>query len=182
MISTIIYYILSSSAVLFYGIGISRTIALRDKASQSFLSCIKALSTASATTAVSYIVTNWLLVPVHLSEMFPFVTLLIFLIFSVLIEIFIGVGVKKSPAEFSVTLLSIILALNEGFSVAHSVVITCSCIISFYLVIIVFSSIRSRVSFYKNSTGIKIYPVLLISLAAMILAIFGCNTAWFNVI
>lgn len=182
MIATIIYYIASASAILFYGIGISRTISLRDNFSFLLLSCIKSLSTVAATIAVSYLVNYWLLVPVQLSELYPFVTMFVFLIFSVLLEIFIGIGIKKTPAEFSITVLSIILALNEGLSIGHSVIIGCSCILSFYALIVIFHSMRDRVSFYTNPAGIKIYPVLLLSLSAVILAIFGCNISWFNMI
>lgn len=182
MLATIVYYIASSSAILFYGIGISRTITLKDDTSQLVLSCIKALSTASATTAVGYLVVNWLLVPVQLAELYPFVLVFVFLIFSLLIEIFIGVGIKKSPAEFSITLLSSILALNEGLSIGQAVVISCSCIISFYLMIVIFYSIRDRVGFYTDTIGIKIYPVLILSLSAVILAIYGWNISWFNLI
>ena len=182
MISTIIYYIAASSAILFYGIGIGRTIAMKDDMSLLFLSCLKSLSTSAAAVAVSYLVCYWLLVRVDLSELYPFLTALIFMFFSILIEIFIGIGIKKSPAEFSITLLSSILAMNEGVSIAHAVVIVCSCVVSFYLLILIFHSIRDRVGFYTNPAGVKIYPVLLFSLGASILAIFGWNVSWFNMI
>ncbi|MBR4374258.1 MAG: hypothetical protein IKO57_01475 [Treponema sp.] len=182
MIAAILYYIISSSAILFYGIGISRTINLKDDFSLLFLSCVKALFTTASTTSVSYLICYWLLVPIHISELYPFVTVILFLFFSIFIEIFIGIGIKKSPAEFSITILSSILALNEGLSIGHAVIIACSCIISFYLLICIFHSIRVRVSFYTNPAGIKIYPVLLLSLAASILAIFGWNISWFNIL
>ncbi len=182
MIAAIIYYIASSSAILFYGIGIGRTISLRDDMSLIFLSCMKSLSTSASTVAVSYLICYWLLVKVGLAELYPFVTALVFMFFSILIEIFIGIGIRKSPAEFSITLLSSILAMNEGVSIAHSVVIVCACVVSFYLLMVVFHSIRDRVGFYTNPAGVKIYPVLLFSLAAAILAIFGWNISWFNMI
>ena len=180
--AVVLYYIASASAVLFYGIGIARTISMKEDASRTALSCVKALSCASATASVSFLVNCWLLVPVGLSELFPFVSTLVFLVFSALIEIFIGVGIGKSPAEFSVTLLSVLISLNEGLSVGHAVVIACSCVASFYLVVLIFRSIRSRVGFYTDPRGIRVYPVLFLSLAVVILAIFGWNLSWLNVL
>ena len=182
MISVVIYYIASASAVFFYGIGLGRTMSLKDDSSKMMLSFIKALSTVSSSTAVGYLVNDWLLAPIGFSEIYPFVTLLIFLVFSIIIEIFIGVGIKKSSAEFSVTILCTLLALGEGVSLGHAVVISVSCVFSFYLLIFIFYAIRNRVSFYTNPNGIKIYPVLFVSLAAVIIAICGWNISWLNVL
>ncbi len=182
LIMTILYYILASSAVLFYGIGINRTVSLHEDFSSVFLSCMKSLSTAAATTSVGCLVANWLLVPVGLSELYPFIVIIIFLIFTLLIEIFVGVGIKNAPLEFSVPLLSTLLGINEGISVGYAVIIACSCILSFYFLIIIFHSIKERINFYSQESGLKNYCIVLVSLAFTIIAISGWNISWFNVV
>ena len=180
MFATIIYYLLSASAVLFYGIGINKSISHDDSFSSSFLTCFKSVFAASSTTSVSYLLINWLLVPVNLTELFPFVATLIFILFSTLTEIFIGVGIRQTPIDFSIPLLSVFLALFEGISLGSAVIISATSIVSFYLMVLVFHCVRQRVSFYTVEGGLKIYCVFLLCLAVVMIAICGVNVSWFN--
>ncbi|MBQ9205981.1 MAG: hypothetical protein IJ158_04645 [Treponema sp.] len=180
MISTFIYYFLSASAVLFYGIGINKSISHADSFSSSLLTCIKSLCATSASTAVAYLFVNWLLVPVQLSELYPFFATLIFILFTTLTEIFVGVGISQSPIDFSIPLLSVFLGLGEGISIASAVLISCTCVLSFYSMAIVFHCVRERVSFYTDEGGLKMYCVLLLCLALIMIAISGFNVSWFN--
>ncbi len=181
MTSTIIYYLLSASAVLFYGIGLNKSVSHSESFSSSFLTCFKSLFSASSTAAVSYLLVSWLLVPVNLTELFPFITTLIFILFSTLTEIFIGVGIRQSPVDFSIPLLAVFLGLNEGFSLGFAVTISCMCVISFYLMLIIFHCVRERISFYTTEGGLKTYCVLLVCLAVIMVAIYGFNVSWFNI-
>ena len=180
MLSIIVYYLLSSSAVLFYGIGLNKSISHSDDFSTALLVCFKSLFSAGSTTAIGYLLINWLLVPVHLTEIYPFIATLLFILFSTLTEIFIGIGIRQSPLDFSIPLLSVFLALNEGLSISSAVLIACMCIISFYCVVLMFHCVRQRISFYTVEGGLKTYCVLLICLAFIMVAICGFNISWFN--
>ena len=68
MHSVIIYYFLASSAVLFYGIGINKSISHSEDFSATMLTCIKSLFAAGSATAVTFLFSRWLLIPVHLTE------------------------------------------------------------------------------------------------------------------
>ena len=175
-----IYYLLSASAVLFYGIGLNKSISHSSDFSSSLLTCIKSIFAASSTTAVAYLFTNWLLIPVQLSEVFPFFATLIFILFTTLTEIFVGIGVRNSPIDFSIPLLAVFLGLGEGLSLWGCVLITCMSILSFYCMVIIFHSLRDRVSFYTTEGGLKMYCILLICLAVIMIAISGFNISWFN--
>ena len=157
MLGLILYYIVSASAMLFYGIGINRTISLNEDYSSLSLAFFKGLLTSSSTCAVSYLVITWLLTSCGLEELFPIVVILVYIIFLLLVEIFVGIGIRKSGAEFAIPLLSVILGLNESLTIAHAVVITCCCICSFYTMLI-----------------------LLISLSVIVLAFCAWNASWIN--
>lgn len=180
MFSVIIYYLLSASAVLFYGIGINKSISHDSNFSSAFLTCIKSVFSASSTAAVSYLLVNWLLVDIQLEELFPFITTLVYILFATLVEIFIGVGIRQSPVDFSIPLLSVFLGLNEGLGIGSAVVIACTCIISFYCMVIIFHCVRERISFYTVEGGLKTYCVLLLCLAVLMTAISGINISWIN--
>lgn len=181
MLSAAVYYLLTASSVLFYGIGLSKTVSHSDSLSQSMLTCFKSLFSAGSATAVSYLLINWLLVPVQLVEIFPFLAALIFILTSTLTEIFIGVGSGQSPVDFSIPLLSVFLGLNEGLSLGLAVTIACMSIISFYCVLIVFHCVRKRVGFHASGGGLGVCAVLLLSLALVMMAIYGLNVSWLNV-
>lgn len=180
MIATLVYYLFSASAVLFYGIGINKSISHSDTFSSTFLTCIKSLGSASSATAVTYLLVNWLLVPVQLSDLFPFIATLVFILFTVLTEIFVGVGIRQSPIDFSIPLLSVFLGISEGISLGLSVVIACTSILSFYCMVLIFHCVRERVSFYTADRGLKTYCVLLLCLALIMISITGFNVSWFN--
>lgn len=179
MISLIIYYLLSSSAVLFYGVGLNKTISHSESFATSLLTCIKSLFSACSTVAVSYLLNNWLLIPSHLLEIYPFIATLIFILFSTLTEIFIGVGIRTAPVDFTIPLLSVLLALNEGITLGSAVMIAFLCIISFYTMVAIFHCVKQRVSFYTVEGGLKTYCVLILCLAFVMLAICGFNVSWF---
>ena len=180
MLATVFYYLLSASAVLFYGIGLNKSISHSDSFSSSLLTCFKSLFAASSTTAVSYLLVNWLLIPIQLAELFPFVATLLFILFSTLTEIFIGVGIRQSPVDFSIPLLAVFLGLSEGISMGLSVTISCMSIISFYCMLIIFHCVRKRICFYTTEKGLKTYCVLLLCLAVIMIAIYGFNVSWLN--
>lgn len=182
ILNLILYYIASSSAVLFYGIGINRTVSIEGNFSDNFVLCFKSLASGASATALTYLVSMWLLIPVHLAELYPLVAVVFFLIFTTLSEIFIGIGLNNTPTELTIPLLSVLLGINEGTSLGLAVIITCSCIISFYLLVIIFHAVKERIYFYTTDGGLKTYAVLLLCLAAIAIAIFGCNSSWFSLV
>ena len=178
--STILYYLLSASAVLFYGIGVNKTISHADSLSSSVLTCFKSLFSAGCATAISYLLVQWILVPADLSELFPFVATLIFVLFSTVTEILMSLGVKQSPSDFSIPLLSVFLALSEGCGIGYAVLISTTSILSFYAMVIIFHTVKERIGFYSNEGELKTYCVLLLCLAFIMIAICGFNVSWFN--
>lgn len=180
MLELIFYYIAFASAMLFYGIGINRTVSLHEDYSSLSLAFFKGLITSSSTTAVSYLVISWLLTQNGLEELYPVVVIMIYIIFLLFVEIFVGVGIRASGAEFTIPLLSVLLGLNEGISIGRAVVITCCCISSFYIMIGIFYAVGERVKFYRNEKSMYLFCVLLVSLAAIILALCGWNASWIS--
>ncbi|MBQ0052579.1 MAG: hypothetical protein KBT11_11050 [Treponema sp.] len=180
ILTTLFYYLATSSAVLFYGIGINRTVSIKDDMSEAMFSCFKSLTTGASTSALTYLVTTWLLIPIHLAELYPLLAILFFVIFNTLTEIFFGIRMTNTNAEFTITLLSVFLGLNEGLSIGYAVIITCTCIISFFVLVLIFHSIKERISFYTTQDSLKIYSIMLLCLAVTMIAICGSNITWLN--
>ena len=121
------------------------------------------------------------MIPADLSEIFPFIATLVFILFTSIIEILMGIGIKKSPADFSIPLLSVFLGLSEGIGIGYAVLISTTSILSFYAMVIIFYTVKERIGFFSQESGLKTYCVLLICLAFMMIAICGFNVSWFYI-
>lgn len=180
MIGLVFHYIAFASAMLFYGIGMSRTVSLREDYSAFTISFFKGLTTAASTCAVSHLVVSWLLCGTGLEELFPVVVVMVYIVFLLLVEIFVGVGVRAAGTEFAIPLLSALLGVNEGVTIARAVAIACCCVCSFSIMMAMFRSVVERARACRGERGMRIFCALLLSLAAVILALCGWNVSWVN--
>lgn len=180
MISTILFYLFSTSAVLVYGIGVNRLLSMDDKFSSVIISFIKAAVVGIATSSLSFIFIRLFLIPLELAELFPFITVIVFILASFLVEIFVSIGVKNSASEFAVPLLSILLGLNEGTSILEVMIITVFSIAIFYILYAVIFCLRGRISVHTPDAGLKNYSIIFLSLAVIIVALYGWNASWLN--
>ena len=166
-------------AVFLYGIGLNRAIIVSSSPKDVGLSYIKSLSASVSTVSLAYLVIYNLLVPLSLQELYPLVCILIFLVVTVFIEVLIRLTVTMVIAEFSVSFLCILLAINESISLAEAVLFVICCLTSFYLLIPVLAALRKRndhaisLPAFKNS-------LILFSLAILILFVLVFDASWLN--
>ena len=182
ILNTIFYYVMYCSVFLLYGVGLNRLLALRESMSSLVLMCIKTLLSATATAALSYLVAGAILVPVHLDELYPFVIVLIYACISVIIEVFVSIGANESVTELTIPLLTLILALAEGATLVQTVIIVCACVIAFYLLVAIVSSLRMRFDSFAPKSGFAVYTMLLISLAVITIALCAWNVSWLTLL
>ena len=144
MINTIFYYVFFSSVVLVYGIGIQRSVTLSKKKHDLLLKAVKMLICVSSTSALSYMLVYWLLVPLNLAELYPFVVILFFLAISVFIEAIIRITAKISAVESGVAIIFIFIALTESTSFSECVFISVMAVFSFFAIIPFIIAINRR--------------------------------------
>lgn len=180
MISDIMYYFMYTSAVLIYGIGINRTTVVCQKPENILLYFVKMLITVSTSTALVFLLTKSLLVPVGICELYPFITVLVFSAISVFIESLIRITSKTTAAEFAVSLLCVLLAVNEGSSIGQSVIISCICTVSFYFFVPILYSIRKRIEIAHPAGDFENASLIMISVAIVMLALIVWNISWLN--
>ena len=182
MISSVLYYILYSSVFLVYGLGLSRLITLHESIGSLFLTCVKTLITAACTVSLAYLIIRYLLVPVGLSELYPFIIVIVYVCISIIIEVFASIGIADSVTELAVPLISIILAVNEQPTLARILIVVTACISAFYLLELVIYSLRMRFEIFASRAGIGIYTLLLVSLAVIVIALCSWNISWLTLI
>ncbi len=182
MISSILYYILYSSVFLVYGMGLNRLITLHESFGSLMLTCAKTLISATCTVSLAYLIIRYILVPVQLAELYPFIVVSIYVCISIVIEVFASIGINDSISELTIPLVSIILAVNEAHGLTHILVVVSACIVSFYVLELMIYSVRLRAESYASRSGIGIYTVLLVSLAVIVIALCSWNISWLTLL
>jgi len=180
MISNLFYYILYTSAVLIYGIGINRATVVCEKPEHIVLFAVKMLISVCSASVLTYLLIVNLFVPVHLAEIYPFIAVLIFSAISVFIESLVRITAKTSTAEFALSLLSVLISVNESTSVIECLLISCFCTLSFYLFIPFLYAIQKRIEISRPSTDFRNSSLIIISISIVIIALVAWNVSWLN--
>jgi Na+-translocating ferredoxin:NAD+ oxidoreductase RnfA subunit len=180
MTALIFYYLFPASAIFLYGIGLNRVIVMSGNLSGLGLSGIKSIFAVTGSVVLSYLFIEGVLVQVQLVELYPLVCVLIFIIISVFCEVIVRIATNKSTAEFTISLLSILLSVNESNSLADAVVISITCMVSFYLLSILAYTIRRRVELSNPTSDFKSSSLLFLSLAVIMVALASWNISWLN--
>ena len=178
MLSTIWIYLFPASAVLVYGIGAQRLLGINDNLSQNVVSLFKSLFVSLSTCALSFLCIKYFLIPVDLAEFFPFLTVILFILISFIVEIFVSIGVKENSSEVAVPFLSVLLSLSEGIYISDVLTICTCSILGFYFFTCLIFCLRVRIDVHMPDAGLKTYSVLLLSLAVIFNAVYGCNASW----
>ncbi len=181
ILSTAFYYIFFSSAVILYGVGLNSASIICDSLHELFIPVIKILVNIILTSILSWLVIKYFLIPLNLAELYPLVSLLIFIAISVLVETVVRITTGKVTSEFSLTFLIILLALNESLNIVD-VVLICSCsFISFLILIPILYSIKKRIRIVGNS---QIHgnerSLILVSIAIIVTVLAIGNVSWLN--
>ena len=166
------YYVFFASAVFAYGIGMNRAFMISEHPRKLFNGALKMFISVSSSTAIGYLVAGNVLLPVHMTELYPLVAVLIFSSISIFIESVVRITTKKSASEYTVSILSVLLGISEGTSVLEAVLISCFSIFAFLISIFVLYVIRKK---FSNKIGL-----VLISISVILLALHFVNVSWFS--
>ena len=165
------YYVFFASVVFVYGIGMNRAFMISEHPRKLFNGALKMFISVSSSTAISYRVASRVLLPVHLTEIYPLVAVLIFSAISIFIESVVRITTKKSASEYTVSILSVLLGINEGATILEAVLVSCFCICAFLISIFVLYMIRKK---FSNKVGL-----VLISISIILLTLHFVNVSWF---
>ena len=133
--STFLYYIFFSSSVLMLGIGIDKISETSFFNNKSLIFFLKVLFTIFLSSVLSWVTTQYILLPIKLQELFPITTFFIFACISAFVESVVRITTKKSTTEFVVSFLIVMLAVSESSSIIFSLVIPTSCLFSLFFTI-----------------------------------------------
>ncbi|MBQ0165980.1 MAG: hypothetical protein KBT02_02585 [Treponema sp.] len=180
IIDTLFLYLIFSSAVFVYGIGLKRVIVFSNKPKNVLFQMFRMVITICISVFVCRGITLLFLVPARLQELFPFVCILFTYIFSLLTEKLFEYIFHIETKEISITICSVLIAVNEGLDMIHSIIIGTSCCLSFFLVLPILYAIRSRLHYSQQQIDFKQGALIFLSIAIIMLVLFSLNVSWFN--
>lgn len=180
ILNSFFYYILLCSAVLIYGIGFHQTSVLCESPKKVFLGAFKSISCVIISFLFSYGINRTILIPLSLIELYPFISLLIYVSISVFFEILIEITTKNNFSEFSISYLTLILAINEGVTILDGIIICVSILTCFYMLLPVLFAIEKRMSLIIPNNVLKRKSIIFLTMILIMLALYCFNISWLN--
>ena len=179
-VKMLLYYTFFSSAVLIYGVGLSRIVELPVTNLRSFLFYVKAMVSILSTSLLSWIVTKNILMPLGILELFPFIAFLIFIGINAFLESLVRITTGTSTVEFSVSFIIIILSILESNSIIDCLMICVSCFLSFGTVVPLCYIFKKRICSNGSKLSDSFFSVFLIFLGCIILLLSIWDIGWLN--
>lgn len=176
------HYFLFTSAVWMYGIGINRSNVYSERPKNYFFYALKILVTVLITSVLTWLINVKLFIPVGLGDLYPFAAVLIFITISVTCEAlvrFAGLS-KYSTSEYAVSILIVLLAVNESVSLVDCILVAVCCVLAFFCIVPILYSIRRRIYISHPGDEFKNSSLLLISISILIVMLLVWNVSWLN--
>lgn len=178
-LNTFFYYVCFASSVLVYGIGINKTAEIDILKNKDVFYFIKIICTILVTSILSYVVTDKLLVPLNLAEIYPFTSLIIYMCISLIFEFITKYFTKRTTTEFVLSYLTVLLSVMESTSLLNTIFIGTCTIISMLIFTPFVYSFRKRN--LNNINQPEVYmSKLFIFIAVIILVLSFWDIMWIN--
>lgn len=180
IIDSIIYYLFCASGVLIYGIGVKKMIISSKQWSSHWLIFLQSLIICIVTIVGTWFSCTLILNSLNLIELFPLISMIIFLLVSEIITSIFSKGKELSILDSIIIFPAIIIAVSESYSLLNSICIGICCCSSYYLLIPIIYAIRERINISHPLKEFKTGTLLFISIAVIICALFATNISWLN--
>lgn len=174
---TVFLYLLFSSAVLIYGTGLKRIIVYSHKPKNILFIMIRMLITSILSVIVCRGISIVFLIPARLQELFPFVCVIFTCLFALITEKLCEQFLHTEAKEISISLCSVIIAVNEGLTMSHTILIVTTCIMSFFIILPILYAIRQRLNYSQQEIDFKNGALLFLSFALILLVFFSLNVS-----
>lgn len=177
---TFFYYALFASVSLLYGVGLNKVSEIGTVNFKEIIFYVKCGITIVSSAVISWLIINYLLVPLKIAELYPLVCFVVYAFISSFLGAIINLTTGRSTSEFSISFLIVLVSIAESSSLMLTFIISLSCI-SALLMIIPFSlTFKKRVCSNGRSLDETYYSIYFIFLAIMILLLSAWDIGWLN--
>lgn len=178
--NSLIYYLLVSSVVLIYGIGLDR-IVLVYRTTRALLFNVLQISILVFTSIFfTKIFTTFVLIPNSLIELCPFIVLIVLLTIYIVLNILFFKDFNELNSFFSISFLFALISVSESQSIIEALIIGASCILSLFFVQLLLISFKKRFQFSRPPKMINKLSLIYINIAVIMAALCVWNISWLN--
>ena len=177
-LNTFLYYTLFSSIILFYGIGLSKTVEIGITKFSSLIFYFKVIISIISTTLLTWVVTQFILVPLNLVELFPLIAILFFICITIFVDSLIRLTAGMTGPEYIISLFIILISIFESSTILNTLVICLSSFTSFLIMIPIAIIFKKRVCTNGQKLDEKYYSLFFFFLAILMIVISVFDYNW----
>lgn len=180
MFNVLFFYMFVSSAVFVYGIGLNKIIVFSKKPNDILFFFSKEIITILLSLCICWPITKYILVPNGLVELYPLFCFFIIYLISLIITEFAAHLLKKNVTGFYYSFCVLLLAMNEGITFGNAVLVSLSCVFSFFCMLPIIYSVRWKMKSSLQYVSFKENAMLLLCIAVILFMLFALNVSWLN--
>ena len=177
---TFLYYTLFSSVVLIYGIGLSKIAEIGIVKFKETIFYVKCAIAILSSATISWLITNYLLVPLKITELYPLVCFIVYASVSTFLGGIVRLTTDRTTSEFAVSYLVILLSIAESSSLLYTLFISLCSLLSMLIIIPFSLTFRRRVCSNGRLLDEKYYSLYFFFLAVLILILSVWDIVWLN--
>lgn len=177
---TLLYYVFFSSSLFLYGVGINRMADIGFIKRIDITFYVKLIFSISITAVLGWLVTNYILLPLEIIELFPITTFLIYICITTFLEALIRITTNKSCSEFVLSFSIVLLSILESTSLLHTLLICGCCLCSILISVPFILAFKNRVFPNKSLINEKYFALFFILLAVLIVCFSVVDVTWLN--
>jgi len=176
--ATFFFYAFSCSVVLVYGIGFERMLFAPHPGNRFIARfAVLALELLSSVLALWFL-TAKILVPFGYSFAIPMTVILVCGIIHSFLAIFLPESRQATSGEKMLFFGTVFLALYQATSLVNALVIVCASMAAFALTSAMLFGIRERVSWSDIRADWKGFPLMLVALGLVFVALYAADVSW----
>jgi len=179
-VNTFLYYAIFASAVLIYGIGLNKVVETGISKFYDFIFYLKAMISIMATSVLSWLIVNYILVPLNLVELYPLMCFLVFVFINTFLEALVRLTTGISTTEFVVSFLIILLSISESTSILNTIIICFASYVALLITVPFSITFKKRICSNGNFLDEKYFSLFFIFLAILIIVITTWDIGWLS--
>jgi hypothetical protein len=177
---TFLYYVLFSSVVLIYGIGLNKIAEIGIVKFKETIFYVKCAIAIVSSAVISWLITFYLLVPLKITELYPLICFIVYATISTFLGGIIRLTTGRTTSEFAISYLIILLSIAESSSLLFTLFISLCSLLSMLIIIPFSLTFRRRLCSNGRLLDEKYYSLYFLFLAVFILLLSVWDIVWLN--
>ncbi len=177
----ILMYIILSSLCLIFEISLKKLYFFSENHKTILFSSLKTVVVVMLTILISFFILKYVLIRFNMTFILPFLILVLILAISIVFEIINKDLFTSTTSDYILCFISAYIASSEGTSLPISLLVSATSVSCYYIILYILFCVDKRNSTVIKATNSNTIPLLLLTLAIIILASFSWDVSWLSI-